>query len=164
MRAISTLPSTIRSRSCSAFPISSMNRILTPAPKPLGRGLTEYVLRTGEPLLATPDRSLKAWCARRSGIDRRSLRRLARRSPEKRQRLHRRAGRPELPRKHPLRGSRPRDSEICFPATGRRHRAQALRRSAPPLRSPLPLADFERRLRHLPLHPQAEDFSTSIRL
>ena len=26
-----------------------------PAPKPLGRGLTEYVLRTGEPLLATPE-------------------------------------------------------------------------------------------------------------
>ena len=26
----------------------------TPAPKKLGRGLTEYVLRTGEPLLATP--------------------------------------------------------------------------------------------------------------
>ena len=28
----------------------------TPAPKPLGRGLTEYVLRTGEPLLASPER------------------------------------------------------------------------------------------------------------
>ena len=27
----------------------------TPAPKPLGKGLTEYVLRSGEPLLATPD-------------------------------------------------------------------------------------------------------------
>jgi two-component system, cell cycle sensor histidine kinase and response regulator CckA len=27
----------------------------TPAPKPLGRGLTEYVLRTGEPLLASPE-------------------------------------------------------------------------------------------------------------
>jgi len=26
-----------------------------PAPKPLGRGLTEYVLRSGEPLLATPE-------------------------------------------------------------------------------------------------------------
>jgi two-component system cell cycle sensor histidine kinase/response regulator CckA len=26
----------------------------TPTPKPLGRGLTEYVLRSGEPLLATP--------------------------------------------------------------------------------------------------------------
>jgi PAS domain S-box-containing protein len=26
-----------------------------PAPKPLGRGLTEYVIRTGEPLLATPE-------------------------------------------------------------------------------------------------------------
>ena len=26
----------------------------TPAPKRLGRGLTEYVMRTGEPLLATP--------------------------------------------------------------------------------------------------------------
>lgn len=26
-----------------------------PAPRPLGRGLTEYVLRTGEPLLATPE-------------------------------------------------------------------------------------------------------------
>ncbi|HYX68969.1 MAG TPA: PAS domain S-box protein, partial [Terriglobales bacterium] len=27
----------------------------TPAPKPLGKGLTEYVLRTGKPLLATPE-------------------------------------------------------------------------------------------------------------
>jgi two-component system cell cycle sensor histidine kinase/response regulator CckA len=27
----------------------------TPVPKPLGRGLTEYVLRTGEPLLASPE-------------------------------------------------------------------------------------------------------------
>jgi len=27
----------------------------TPTPKPLGRGLTEYVLRSGEPLLATPE-------------------------------------------------------------------------------------------------------------
>jgi diguanylate cyclase (GGDEF)-like protein/PAS domain S-box-containing protein len=27
----------------------------TPAPKPLGRGLTEYVIRTGRPLLASPD-------------------------------------------------------------------------------------------------------------
>jgi two-component system cell cycle sensor histidine kinase/response regulator CckA len=27
----------------------------TPAPKPLGKGLTEYVLQTGEPLLATPE-------------------------------------------------------------------------------------------------------------
>jgi PAS domain S-box-containing protein len=27
----------------------------TPAPKPMGRGLTEYVLRSGEPLLATPE-------------------------------------------------------------------------------------------------------------
>ena len=26
-----------------------------PAPRPLGRGLTEYVIRTGEPLLATPE-------------------------------------------------------------------------------------------------------------
>ncbi len=28
----------------------------TPAPKPLGKGLTEYVLRSGEPLLATPEK------------------------------------------------------------------------------------------------------------
>jgi len=28
----------------------------TPAPKPLGKGLTEYVLRTGSPLLASPER------------------------------------------------------------------------------------------------------------
>ena len=27
----------------------------TPAPKPLGRGLTEYVIRTGQPLLASPE-------------------------------------------------------------------------------------------------------------
>jgi len=31
----------------------------TPAPKPLGKGLTEYVLRTGRPLLATPEVSLE---------------------------------------------------------------------------------------------------------
>ena len=30
-----------------------------PAPKPPGKGLTEYVLRTGEPLLATPDVALQ---------------------------------------------------------------------------------------------------------
>jgi PAS domain S-box-containing protein len=44
------------------FPYFSDERDATPAPKPLGRGLTEYVLRTGQPLLATPDvfRSLVA--------------------------------------------------------------------------------------------------------
>ena len=37
-----------------SFPYFSDERDTTPAPKPLGRGLTEYVLRTGQPLLATP--------------------------------------------------------------------------------------------------------------
>jgi len=45
-----------------SFPYFSDERDPTPAPKPLGRGLTEYVLRTGQPLLATPElfRSLVA--------------------------------------------------------------------------------------------------------
>ncbi|HYN03202.1 MAG TPA: PAS domain S-box protein [Vicinamibacteria bacterium] len=45
-----------------SFPYFSDERDTTPAPKPLGRGLTEYVLRTGQPLLATPEvfRSLVA--------------------------------------------------------------------------------------------------------
>ncbi len=45
-----------------SFPYFSDERDTTPAPKPLGRGLTEYVLRTGQPLLATPEvfRSLLA--------------------------------------------------------------------------------------------------------
>ena len=45
-----------------SFPYFSDERDATPAPKPLGRGLTEYVLRTGQPLLATPEvfRSLVA--------------------------------------------------------------------------------------------------------
>jgi len=37
-----------------SFPYFVDEQDPTPAPKPLGRGLTEYVLRTGEPLLATP--------------------------------------------------------------------------------------------------------------
>jgi two-component system cell cycle sensor histidine kinase/response regulator CckA len=36
------------------FPYFADERDTTPAPKPLGHGLTEYVLRTREPLLATP--------------------------------------------------------------------------------------------------------------
>ena len=38
-----------------SFPYFSDERDAAPAPKPLGRGLTEYVLRTGQPLLATPE-------------------------------------------------------------------------------------------------------------
>src|SRR3989454_2946032 len=37
-----------------SFPYFVDEQDPTPAPKKLGRGLTEYVLRTGEPLLATP--------------------------------------------------------------------------------------------------------------
>jgi two-component system cell cycle sensor histidine kinase/response regulator CckA len=37
-----------------SFPYFADERDPTPAPKPLGRGLTEYVLRHREPLLATP--------------------------------------------------------------------------------------------------------------
>jgi PAS domain S-box-containing protein len=38
-----------------SFPYFVDERDSTPAPKPLGRGLTEYVLRKREPLLATPE-------------------------------------------------------------------------------------------------------------
>ncbi len=38
-----------------SFPYFEDERDSTPAPKPLGRGLTEYVLRTRQPLLATPE-------------------------------------------------------------------------------------------------------------
>jgi PAS domain S-box-containing protein len=38
-----------------SFPYFADERDPTPAPKPLGRGLTEYVLRKRQPLLATPD-------------------------------------------------------------------------------------------------------------
>src|SRR5208337_3611382 len=37
-----------------SFPYFVDEQDPTPAPRPLGRGLTEYVLRAGEPLLATP--------------------------------------------------------------------------------------------------------------
>jgi two-component system cell cycle sensor histidine kinase/response regulator CckA len=39
-----------------SFPYFMDQEDPTPAPKPLGKGLTEYVLRTGEPLLASPER------------------------------------------------------------------------------------------------------------
>jgi PAS domain S-box-containing protein len=38
-----------------SFPYFADERDSTPEPKPLGRGLTEYVLRTRRPLLATPE-------------------------------------------------------------------------------------------------------------
>ena len=38
-----------------SFPYFADERDSTPAPKPLGRGLTEYVLRNRQPLLATPE-------------------------------------------------------------------------------------------------------------
>ena len=38
-----------------SFPYFADERDTTPSSKPLGRGLTEYVLRTQKPLLATPD-------------------------------------------------------------------------------------------------------------
>jgi two-component system cell cycle sensor histidine kinase/response regulator CckA len=38
-----------------SFPYFVDERDTTPSPKPLGRGLTEYVLRTRRPLLATPE-------------------------------------------------------------------------------------------------------------
>ncbi len=38
-----------------SFPYFADERDPTPAPKPLGRGLTEHVLRTRRPLLATPE-------------------------------------------------------------------------------------------------------------
>ena len=47
----------------------------TPQPKPLGKGLTEYVLRSGEPLLATPEvfeslvRQGKAECIGAASVD-----------------------------------------------------------------------------------------------
>jgi PAS domain S-box-containing protein len=44
-----------RSAGLLEFPYFADERDATPAPKPLGRGLTEYVLRTGQPLLATPE-------------------------------------------------------------------------------------------------------------
>lgn len=37
-----------------SFPYFVDDQDPTPAPRPLGRGLTEYVMRSGEPLLATP--------------------------------------------------------------------------------------------------------------
>jgi two-component system, cell cycle sensor histidine kinase and response regulator CckA len=39
-----------------SFPYFADEQEATPAPRKLGRGLTEYVLRSGEPLLATPER------------------------------------------------------------------------------------------------------------
>jgi PAS domain S-box-containing protein len=44
-----------RARGLLSFPYFVDERDPTPAPKQLGRGLTEYVLRTGRPLLATPE-------------------------------------------------------------------------------------------------------------
>ena len=38
-----------------SFPYFADERDPPPGPKPLGRGLTEYVLRSGQPLLATPE-------------------------------------------------------------------------------------------------------------
>ena len=56
-----------------SFPYFADERDPTPAPKPLGRGLTEYVLRTRQPLLATPEVFESLARARRGGAHRQRL-------------------------------------------------------------------------------------------
>src|ERR1019366_3350031 len=78
-----------------SFPYFVDEQDPTPAPHPLRRGPTRHVLPP----------------PRRSGIDRRGIVGLARRSAEERHHLHWSPGRPELQRERPLRSAGPRDSE-----------------------------------------------------
>ena len=91
-----------------------------------GRGLTEYVLRSGEPLLATPavfDDLVRRGEVELIGAPSLDWLGVPLKSGTT---CIGAAGRPELQREHPLQRARPRDSEICFAAIGRSHRAQAL--------------------------------------
>ncbi len=74
----------------------------TPAPKRLGRGLTEYVLRTGEALLATPAGIRRTQGTRRSGTDRCPVPGLAGSAAPRGQPDLRRAGGTELQRSRPV--------------------------------------------------------------
>ena len=56
-----------------SFPYFEDEEDSRPAAKKLGKGLTEYVLRTGEPLLCTPESVRRVGEAGRSGVDRRPL-------------------------------------------------------------------------------------------
>ncbi len=55
MVGIFTSPCTIPRTELLSFPYFVDEHDTAPAPKKLGRGLTDYLIRTGEPLLATPE-------------------------------------------------------------------------------------------------------------
>ena len=119
---------------------------------PAGRGLTEYVLRTGEPLLASPARLRRARDTRPRRAGRRAVARLARGAPEAGRQGLRRAGRPEL---HRGRRASPRTtcelltfvSRHVAAAIDRKAAADALQRE----RGALPHAGRHGALRHLHL-------------
>ena len=105
----------------------------TPAPKPLGRGLTEYVIRTGRPLLASPELFERPREPRRGRADRRAVARLDRRPAEVRRPHLRGPRRPELQPRDPLRRARagllPDVSQHIAAALARKHADASIRRS-----------------------------------
>ena len=86
-----------------SFPYFVDEHDTAPSPKKLGRGLTDYLIRTGEPLLATPEDSAGHGRPWRSGAQRIAFPRLDGRSPEGQQSHLRRTGGSDIFQEHPLR-------------------------------------------------------------
>ena len=117
-----------------------------------GKTLTEYVLRTGEPLLVNPAVQAALEAQGRSRARGRGVAGLARRAPEARRPGLRRDRGPELRGVGPLHGDRPRDPHLRVPARRHRPRPQAGRGRAAGERGalPHPRGDGAVRDHHLP--------------
>ena len=103
-------------------------------PVPVGRGLTGYVLRKGEPLLASPEVFDALVAQRRGGVDRGRLDRLAGRAAPGRRADDRGPRGPELRREPEVRRGGPGAPRLRLLAGGARHRAPPGGGGAPPER------------------------------
>ena len=103
-----------------SFPYFVDETDVRPAPKKPGRGLTEYVLRSGEALLCTPEVFQTLIERGRSGTDRSALGRLAGSTAESGGQNIWSLGGAELLRTCPLCRKGPGNSDVCFTATGQR--------------------------------------------
>jgi len=91
-----------------SFPYFADERDPPPGPKPLGRGLTECVLRSGQPLLATSRGVPRARGPRGGGAHRQRLRRLAGSAALRPRRGDRHGGDPDLRPRRAARARGPR--------------------------------------------------------
>ncbi len=132
-----------------SFPYFVDEQESAPAPARAARGLVEYVLRTGEPLLCTPELLRQMQKRREIELFGPSPLYLAGCSASRQSSRLRRPHPQKLLRKNSSSRARQGSAHSNLASVGRHHRAQTQRAGSAPLRSSLPVSRSDRGLRNL---------------